>query len=279
MAEPVVGVLGGMGPEATVDLMRRVITATPAEDDGDHIHMIVDNNPKVPSRIKALIEGTGENPGPALARMARRLEAAGTDFLVIPCNTAHHYWHYAADAVSIPVWNLVELTLGAIAAGFGPQARVGMLVSPAVRDTRLYERHAGGYGMEFMYPREQQRVLNLIKAVKAGRAGADQLAVFQATAQALGNAGAEVLVLACTELSIIADRVALDIPVLDTLQVLAEGIVAAVKGGAGSQGESCRWPKRILPAGTTRPRPTLLHWTPDAHNPECQATLNAKQPP
>lgn len=235
MTEPVVGVIGGMGPEATVDLMQRVIAATPADDDGDHIHMIVDNNSKVPSRIKALIEGTGENPGPTLAQMAQRLEAAGADFLVIPCNTAHHYWQYAAEAVSIPVWNLVELTLAAIAADFGPEARVGMLVSPAVQDTRLYERHAGAYRMEFLYPRNQQQVLQVIKAVKAGRSGASQVVAFQEAARELGNAGAEVLVLACTELSIIADQVDLDIPVLDTLQVLANGIVAAVKGGSGNQ--------------------------------------------
>ncbi len=109
--QPVVGVVGGMGPEATVELMRRVIRATPARDDADHIHMIVDNNPKVPSRIKALIEGTGEDPGPTLAAMARGLEAAGADFLVIPCNTAHHYLPVIRTAVSIPVLDMIALTL------------------------------------------------------------------------------------------------------------------------------------------------------------------------
>lgn len=89
--QPVVGVLGGMGPEATVELMQRVIRATPARDDADHVRMIVDNNPKVPSRIAALIERRGDDPAPVIADMARGLEAAGADFLVIACNTAHHY--------------------------------------------------------------------------------------------------------------------------------------------------------------------------------------------
>ena len=71
------------------------------KDDADHIHMIVDNNPGVPSRIAALIEGHGENPGPCIAEMAKRLEVAGADVLVIPCNTAHYYHSNAADAVSI----------------------------------------------------------------------------------------------------------------------------------------------------------------------------------
>jgi len=92
-----------MGPEATVDLMLRVIKATPATDDQDHIHMLVDNNPKVPSRIKARLHGSGESPAPVLVSMARRLADWGADFLAIPCNTVHHYLREVQKAVDIPV--------------------------------------------------------------------------------------------------------------------------------------------------------------------------------
>ena len=85
-----IGILGGMGPEATVLLMSRIIARTPAADDRDHVPLFVDNNTQVPSRIAALIEGTGEDPGPVLADMARRLEANGAEALAMPCNTAHH---------------------------------------------------------------------------------------------------------------------------------------------------------------------------------------------
>ena len=74
---PVIGIIGGMGPDATIDPMRRVLVLTPAQDDGDHIHMIADDNPKVPSRIARLIDGTGIDPAPELCRMARGPEAAG----------------------------------------------------------------------------------------------------------------------------------------------------------------------------------------------------------
>ena len=97
-----------MGPEATVDLMQRIIRLTPALDDADHIRCIVDNNPKVPSRIKAIIEGDGEDPGPCMADMGRRLESWGADFLVIACNTAHYYYGAVQKAVNIPVINLIE---------------------------------------------------------------------------------------------------------------------------------------------------------------------------
>src|SRR5436190_10023963 len=102
-SEKIVGVIGGMGPEATVEFMRRLVAAVPAKDDADHLHVIADNNPKIPSRIKALIEGGGEDPAPVLTAMAQRLEAAGADFLVIPCNTAHYYLPQIAASVRIPV--------------------------------------------------------------------------------------------------------------------------------------------------------------------------------
>jgi aspartate racemase len=91
MSHRILAIIGGMGPEATVDLMLRVINATPARDDQDHIRMLVDNNPKVPSRINALVDGSGESPAPALISMARGLASLGADFLAVPCNTAHHY--------------------------------------------------------------------------------------------------------------------------------------------------------------------------------------------
>lgn len=229
MSEAVVGVIGGMGPEATVELMRRVIAATPAADDADHIHMIVDNNPKVPSRIAALIEGTGESPGPAIAAMAKRLERAGADFLVIPCNTAHHYWPDAAEAVSIPVWHMVDLTLLRVAEE-SASARIGMLASPALRQIGLYEPACAAHGVALLYPRRERELLEVIRAVKANRFAKHELRILNDAARQLMRSGADALVLGCTEFSLIADRLEVDIPVFDTLQVLAEQIVSQVKG-------------------------------------------------
>lgn len=231
--EPVVGVIGGMGPEATVELMRRVIAATPAADDADHIHMIVDNNPKIPSRIKALIEGGGENPGPEIAAMAQRLERAGADFLVIPCNTAHHYWSYAAEAVDVPVWHLVDLTLARIETEVGAPARVGMLASPALRRVQLYEQRCAAHGVSLLYPKREEGLLDVIRAVKANRVTGRQIGLFNQAARHLMEAGADAIVLGCTEFSLISGRLNADIPIFDTLQVLAEQIVAKVKGQAG----------------------------------------------
>ena len=113
--EKVVGIIGGMGPAATVDLMGRIIKATPALDDVDHIRVVVDNNPKVPSRIQALIKGDGESPEPCLIEMARKLAAWGVDLLAMPCNTAHYYHQALQDAVAVPFLNMIDLAVEATA--------------------------------------------------------------------------------------------------------------------------------------------------------------------
>lgn len=231
-AAPVVGVIGGMGPAATVDFQRRLLAATAAADDADHAHVIVDNNPKVPSRIRALIDGDGEDPAPALVAMARRLEAAGADFLVMPCNTAHHYRPAIATAVGVPVWDMVEITLARVAAEAGPAAVVGMLASPALRRIGLYEPYAARRGMALLYPEDEAPLLALIRAVKAGRVQAAERAALRDAATGLAARGAGALVLACTEFSLLADTGAgTGVAVIDSTQALAEAVAAAVAAG------------------------------------------------
>lgn len=223
----VVGVLGGMGPDATVELMQRVIAATPASDDADHIHMIVDNNPKVPSRIAALIEGTGADPAPVIVGMAQRLERAGADFLVMPCNTAHHYHAQVQAAVGIPFWNLVDMTVRRFADASPPIRRVGLLASPAVRQVNLFEAPFADAGIEIVLPSDpdQTTLLDVIRAVKAGGPDDAGIAAFNDVARRLQAAGAEALLIACTELSVIADRLQSGVPVVDNLQLLVDEIV------------------------------------------------------
>lgn len=100
------GVLGGMGVEATIAFLQRVHAKTLAEDESDHVPMIIALNPQVPSRIRHLIEQTGPNPGPVLGDMAKMLQDAGAQALVMPCNTAHHYATNIVNKVSIPILNM-----------------------------------------------------------------------------------------------------------------------------------------------------------------------------
>ena len=161
-----IGILGGMGPEATVLLMSRLIVATPAQDDADHIPLIVDMNTQVPSRIAALIEGGGTDPAPVLAAMAKRLEAAGAEALAMPCNTAHHYAPAIRAAATIPFLDMVTLSAAQAASRAGPGGRVGILASPAVRLTKLFDAALARYGTEAIYPADQNAMLAAIREIK-----------------------------------------------------------------------------------------------------------------
>jgi aspartate racemase len=216
----VVGIIGGMGPEATVDLMRRIIAKTPARDDEDHIHLIVESNPKIPSRIAHLIERSGPDPTPELIRMAGNLQRAGAQALAIPCNTAHAYADSIRRAVAIPLLDMVNLTVDEIAAGRSP--RVGLLASTAVHNAGLYARAFSARGIATVQPAQQEEVMALIKAVKRGDTGAQAQAALGRIALDMADR-ADVLLIGCSELSVIAAGIT--VPFVDSLDVLAQAVV------------------------------------------------------
>ena len=222
---PVVGVLGGMGPAATIDLMRRVMDATPAQDDVDHIHLLVDQNPKVPSRIDALINRTGPSALHELVRMARSLEASGATMLAIACNTAHGYAGEVAAAVKIPLLDMVSLTADEIARRNLPHRRVGMLASTAVMQLGLYEKAFSSYGIQTIYPQRQPDVLRILRAVKAEGPTSRLKEEFNSVARETSALDVDVLAVACTELSLLMDGLDPDIVTIDALDVLVQAIV------------------------------------------------------
>ena len=232
MHEKIVGIIGGMGPEATVDLMARVIKATPASDDVDHIRMIVDNNPKVPSRIKALIEKSGESPAPCLQDMARKLADWGADFLAIPCNTAHFYHGDVQKAVNIPLLNMIDVSTQHLKASCPGLETVGLLASTAVLNLGLYKKSFAQAGIRLMEPETdaQDRLMTAIRQVKTSQYGQEEIDNLQKAADNLVDQGAQVLLVACTELSIIQSRIQPHVRLFDASQILAEAIVRTVKG-------------------------------------------------
>jgi aspartate racemase len=219
----VVGIIGGMGPEATVELMRRATARTRAEDDADHVHLLIESNPKIPSRIAHLLEGTGEDPLPEILRVARNLQGAGADALAMPCNTAHHYAEQIQAGVSIPLLHMVKLTVARIAAA-SSAVRVGLLASTAVHRVGVYAREFAEQGLQGVLPRRQDELMALIRGVKRGDSGAT-------AAQRLAEIGAELLesceiaLIACSELSLISTHLASRPRVLDSLDVLADAVV------------------------------------------------------
>ncbi|WP_324755175.1 aspartate/glutamate racemase family protein [Roseovarius sp. Pro17] len=224
MSRNLVGVLGGMGPEATILLQQRLLATVTARDDADHIPLLIDMNPQVPSRIAHLIEGTGTDPAPTLAQMALRLEDAGATALAMPCNTAHHYAPQIAAAVAIPLLNMVDLSV-AHAAQFAPEgASIGMLASPAVQQTGVFDPALRRAGMTALWPEDTGRMLDAIRSIKAHGPTPEARQIVQDAAHELTGKGAALLFVACSEFSLLAPDLHAAVPVIDTVDVLARTI-------------------------------------------------------
>jgi aspartate racemase len=226
--QKVAGVLGGMGPAATVDFLARIVRATPARDDADHIRVLVDSNPRVPSRIAWLFEGRGEDPLPVLIAMAEGLKTQGADFLTIPCNTAHHYRAEIAQAVGIPVLDMVSLAAGRLAALRPRPQRVGVLAMPAVRKIGLYGERLARESMTAVFPDEdgERALLAVIRAVKAGIITD---ALRQDYAEVAGALAVDAWLIACTELSVLGCPEGCGLTV-DALDALVESTVRMAQG-------------------------------------------------
>ena len=216
-----VGILGGMGPAATVLLMQKALAAVQARDDSDHIPLIVHQNPQVPSRIAALVEGGGTDPAPVLAQMARDLAAAGAQTLAMPCNTAHSYANVLRMATGLPFLDMTQLA--AVHLGEQRAQKVGILASPAVRMVNVYSTPLAKAGIQVCFAEDDSLLLEQIRAVKAGHQG-DAGALAQIS-RALLNSGCDHILVACTEFSLLTPQLPADIPWTDSLDVLVDAIV------------------------------------------------------
>lgn len=204
MTPRTIGVLGGMGPAATVDFFRRLVQATPATRDQDHVHVLIDNDPSVPDRSCA-IAGVGPDPLPILTAMALRLEHAGADVLVMPCNTAYSFAGAISAAVAIPLldWPVIAID-ECVAAG---AERIGLLATDGTIASGVYEKALRHPGARFVRPDEatQAESMDVIYAVKASGATAEAAERLDALTERMLAEEADVVLLACTELSVLAD--------------------------------------------------------------------------
>jgi len=226
-----IGILGGMGPQATALLMQKVIAATPAVDDADHVPLLVDQNPQIPSRIAHLVEGHGDSPGPVLASMAEGLVAAGAQALAMPCNTAHLFAPDILNRVSVPFIDMVALSAVEAFRRVGPGGRVGILGSPALRKIRLFDGSLSALGVSSVYPADGEALLHAIRQIKAHGPGQDAEMALRSASDDLLSQGAVVQILACTEFSLVAHATAPGADVIDTLDELVEGIIAFSQDG------------------------------------------------
>ena len=229
MEKKTIGIIGGMGPLATADLFEKIVGHTKAACDQEHLHVVIDSNTNIPDRTAALLHG-GADPLPELTGSARRLEAMGADVLIMPCNTAHSYYDGISAAVSVPVLHMVRLTAQALVERGVKKA--GLLATDGTVQTGIYQKSFAGSGVELLTPDEagQRAVMEMIyQGVKAGDMGFDARPARQAMERLLA-AGAEVLILGCTELPLAVKLYGIDLPAVDPTLELA---LAAIRLAGG----------------------------------------------
>lgn len=225
--DKVAGVIGGMGPAATVDFMSRVLAATPAGDDQQHVRMLIDHNPRIPSRQLAM-RGLGETPGPQIAAMASRLEKAGADFLVMPCNLAHAWQSDIEAATDIPFLSIIELTVQSALRRSGDDSPIGLLTTPGCFTAGLYQQALADSGRPLVLQTTQElaATMALVERVKGGDLSAAVAAAMQAEANKLLARGARVLIAACTEFPLVLKESMFDIAFISSTDELAKKTVA-----------------------------------------------------
>ncbi len=225
------GVMGGMGPDATVDFMSKVITMTDSGRDQDHIHLIVDQDPTVPNRQVAIDCGN-DDVTPRLTAMAQRLEIAGADFLVMVCNTAHVFLEGVRASTGLPFISIIEESIAEIDRRCASASVVGVMATDGCLDTNIYQDAVAASGRAAIVPDKAgvKELMRLIHAIKAGDKGTDISQGMEAVAAGLVERGADVIIGGCTEIPIVFEGENFVVPVISSTDVLASRTLALAKG-------------------------------------------------
>ena len=220
-----IGILGGMGPEATNQLCALITALTPVSKDQDHIPVISYNNPRIPDRVRA-IEGSGESPVPEMIRTAQVLEQAGASVLLMPCNLAHFYLDDVQQAIQIPLLNMVEETVRFTVENYPHCWKVGIIASTPTIECDIYGKFFRRYDRLLLAPDEDEQTTRVMKAIygpsgiKCGyKTGPG--ALLKEAAQHLITRGAEIILAGCTEASLVMKQQPSPFVVIDPMEVIA----------------------------------------------------------
>jgi aspartate racemase len=221
MEKKTLGIIGGVGPLATMFIGEMIVRLTEADKDQDHVNMIITNNPNIPDRTAFILGESEDDPVPVILSDAQRLTVAGADILAIPCNTAHSFFGQIEEGSELPVIDMIGET--AARAAQGGAKRVGILGTTGTITTGVYQSACERYGMTPIIPdlHIQSVVMSLIyDDVKAGKSvNREKWAIVE---RAMDEAGCDKIILGCTELSVVRQELGLGDEYIDSLLVLAE---------------------------------------------------------
>jgi len=228
MMRKIVGIIGGMGSLATVDLFAKIVVNTPAEIDQDHLRIIIDNNPQIPPRVEAVRQGA-ESPLPALVESAKLLETVGADFIVMPCNTAHYWIDGLRASVTIPVYSMIEYAAAYVAENYRRfSGRILLLATGVTVDLDLYQQAFTAVDIGLQLPSLAQQVLldQAIRRIKAGEvADNPYLSEINSMLADFATGGTAAVLAGCTQIPLLFPFFKDELVRLDATLLLAQMVV------------------------------------------------------
>ena len=226
MEKKTIGILGGMGPLATVDLYQKIVDLTDAACDNDHIRVYIDSNAQIPDRTAAILSG-GPDPVPVMADSVAKLTACGADCIIMPCNTAHYFLPRLQPLTPVPFLSMLAAAANACRTRF-PGQTAAVLATRGTLATGLYDQALTAEGVPFLLPSEEEKdvLMGVIyDGVKHGADLAPMKGDFEAALEAMIRRGAGYFILGCTELPLAFRMLHLPFPAVDPTEELARAAI------------------------------------------------------
>ena len=226
-----IGIIGGMGPLATVKLFEKIVLNTSASSDQEHPPILIDNNTRIPDRTQFVL-GKGLDPRPELIKSAKKLKKMGADFLIMPCNNAHYFYEDIVKEIDIPLLSMIEVAVETVKTRFKDE-KIGILGTDGTIMGRVYQKALERENLDYLIPsiEGQKEVMKLIYNIKMGIYDNNLEKLYEEFFD-MKNNGVQVFIIGCTELSVAVDMYNFKekIEYIDALELLAKK--AIVEAGA-----------------------------------------------
>lgn len=228
MNDRVIGIIGGMGPEASAAFYMKLIKNTEVSKDQDHFRVLIDSNAKIPDRTQAILHG-GESPLPHIIATGNQLADHGAEVIAIPCITSHYFIEEIRDGIKVQVISLLEELNDHIKANYEADVKIGVLATSGTVGMGLYDKALSDY--EIIYPDEhiqEEKVMEAIygkEGIKQGNLKGKPVGYLSEACETLADKGAKVLILGCTEIGLALKQEHVSIPLIDPMDVAAKALV------------------------------------------------------
>jgi aspartate racemase len=229
----IIGVVGGVGPEASNKFCEFLIKYKKAERDQNHLTFIHYCNPKIPDRTEYIL-GIGEDPSPEIIKTCNDLKKAGADILIIPCNTAHYFLKDVQKSVDLPIIDMTKVLVKKVLEENPPLKRIGILATTGSIKTQIYQKYFELVGVESILPSEEDQKLLVMDSIygkngiKAGKKVLPKRNLMKITNKLIEK-GAEAIVLGCTEIPLVLKQNEFDVKLFDPMEIVAKEIINNVE--------------------------------------------------